>query len=261
MKPLPIRLRLTLWYGTMFASAAALLCAASLWMLQRSMDATEYHELQERADDVRVLLSRDAPDRGIQQLNDDFATIYTLKDAGKYIQVRDEQGNWIYRSERMIAENPDLPAPERLPKRGLIMEFRQGTHNVRLLSYPIVARGKHYSVQTGIAQDKSIVLLDSFRGKLLLLMPIVLLFAAAGGHVMSRKALHPVKVLSAEARRINDRNLDTRLPESRARDEISDLSRTLNQMLERIDKAFASVRTFTGNASHELRTPISLMRT
>lgn len=46
-----------------------------------------------------------------------------------------------------------------------------------------------------------------------------------------------------------------------AKDEISDLSRTLNQMLERIDKAFTSVRTFTGNASHELRTPISLLRT
>ena len=78
---------------------------------------------------------------------------------------------------------------------------------------------------------------------------------------MSRKALRPVAALAAEARCINDRNLDIRLPVPRAKDEISDLSHTLNQMLERIDKAFASVRTFTGNASHELRTPISLLRT
>ena len=78
---------------------------------------------------------------------------------------------------------------------------------------------------------------------------------------MSRKALQPVAALAREARRINDRNLDIRLPVPRAKDEISDLSRTLNQMLERIDKAFASVRAFTGNASHELRTPISLLRT
>jgi signal transduction histidine kinase len=78
---------------------------------------------------------------------------------------------------------------------------------------------------------------------------------------MSRKALRPVAELAREARRINDRNLDIRLPVSPATDEISDLSHTLNQMLERIDKAFASVRGFTGNASHELRTPISLLRT
>ena len=45
-----------------------------------------------------------------------------------------------------------------------------------------------------------------------------------------------------------------------AHDEISDPSRTLNQMLERIEKAFASVRAFAGNASHELRTPIALLR-
>jgi signal transduction histidine kinase len=70
-----------------------------------------------------------------------------------------------------------------------------------------------------------------------------------------------VAILAAETRRINDRNLDIRLPVHSAKDEVSDLALTLNRMLERIDKAFASVRTFTGNASHELRTPISLMRT
>jgi signal transduction histidine kinase len=119
----------------------------------------------------------------------------------------------------------------------------------------------HYSVQTGIALNKSMVLVANFRNSMLMLAPIVILLAAVGGHVMSRKALRPIAELASEARCINDRNLDIRLPVPRATDEISDLSHTLNQMLERIDKAFASVRTFTGNASHELRTPISLLRT
>jgi signal transduction histidine kinase len=132
---------------------------------------------------------------------------------------------------------------------------------VRVLAYPIEVRGKRYSVQTGMALNNSLALLASFRNNLLFLTPIVILLAAIGGHLMSRKALRPVAALAAEARRINDHNLETRLPVSRAKDEISDLSRTLNQMVERIDKAFASVRRFTGNASHELRTPISLLRT
>jgi heavy metal sensor kinase len=245
----------------MFASAAVLLCLASLWMLRRSVDETEYHELQERAEDVQLVLSHQSPDQNMQQVKDNFASIYELKDDGKYLQVRDEQGNWIFRSKRMIARNPDLPAPNQLPRQGLIAEFHQGTRYVRILSYPIQANGKLYSVQTGIALNKSMALLTIFRTNLLLLTPIVILLAAAGGHFMSRKALRPVAALAAEARTINDRNLDTRLPVPSAKDEISDLSRTLNQMLERIDKAFASVRTFTGNASHELRTPISLLRT
>jgi heavy metal sensor kinase len=261
MSPLPIRVRLTLWYFAMFATAAVLLCAASLWMLERSVDQSEYHELQERAEDVQLLLSHADPALDVQQLSNELNAIYELKDDGKYLQVRDESGNWLFRSKRMVAENPDLPAPGLLPKAGQIANFHQGTRFVRVLAYPIRARGMWYSVQTGIALNKSMVLEANFRNRLMLVAPVVILLAALGGHVMSRKALRPVAELATEARRINDRHLDIRLPVSRAKDEISDLSRTLNQMLERIDKAFASVRTFTGNASHELRTPISLLRT
>ena len=261
MRSLPIRLRLTLWYFAMFASASTLLCVTSLWMLQRSVDETAYHELQERADDVRAVLSHEGSGQNREQLSRDLATVYNLTDDGKYLQVRDEHGNWIFRSRRMIGENPNLPSPENLPKAGLIAEFRQGIHRVRTLAYPIEVRGERYSVETGISLDKSVALLANFRTNLLLLTPIVILLAAVGGHAMSRKALRPVATLATEVQRINDHNLDIRLPVPSARDEISNLSQTLNQMLERIDKAFASVRAFTGNASHELRTPIALLRT
>jgi heavy metal sensor kinase len=261
MKSLPIRIRLTLWYFAMFATAAITLSLSSLWMLQRSVDAAEYHELQERADDVQELLSHEDPVRSIDQVGSDFAAVYNLKDDGKYLQVRDEKGNWIFRSKRMITQNPDLPALNLIPKEGLIAEFHQGARYVCLLDYSVVAQGKRYSVQTGIAMNKPMALLASFRTQLLLMTPLVILLAAMGGHLMSRKALSPVALLAAEARRINDRNLDIRLPVLDSKDEISDLSQTLNQMLERIDRAFNSVRTFTGNASHELRTPISLLRT
>jgi len=261
MRPLPIRMRLTLWYFAMFSSAAALLSCTSFWMLRHSMDAAEYHELQERSDDVQLILQHENPARTIQQIGDDFAAIYTFKDDGKYLQVKDNQGNWIYRSKRMIAQNPDLQNPSRLRKEGVSAQFLQAGHNVRTESFPIFANGTSYSVQTGMSLDKSIALMGIYRTNLLLLTPIVILLAAVGGHLMSRKALRPVAALAAEARLIHDRNLDRRLPVPRAQDEIYDLSLTLNQMLERIDRAFASVRTFTGNASHELRTPISLLRT
>ncbi|MFC5863295.1 sensor histidine kinase [Acidicapsa dinghuensis] len=261
MKTAAIRIRLTFWYFAMFATAACLLSIASWWMLQRSVDATEYHDLQERAEDVQLLLLNEDPNRSIDELRQDFTQIYSIKDDGKWLQVADQDGRWIYRSRRMIAENPELPRPEQLPKMGVIAEFHQGTRYVRILAYPIQVRDKKYSVQTGIALNKSMALLKSFGADLLLLTPAMILFASLGGHWMSRKALRPVALLAAEARCINDRNLDRRLPVPQTQDEISDLSNTLNQMLERIDKAFASVRAFTGNASHELRTPITLLRT
>jgi signal transduction histidine kinase len=152
-------------------------------------------------------------------------------------------------------------APGALPPQGTVVEFHQGTRYVRALSYPVHANGHVYSVQTGIALNKSMVLLSVFRTQLLLLTPAVLILAAIGGHFMSRKALAPVAAIATEARRVNDRNLQIRLPITSTRDEISHLSETLNQMLERVELGVCSIRDFTANAAHELRTPLALIRT
>jgi heavy metal sensor kinase len=260
MKPLPIRLRLTLWYCAMFAAAACLLSLSSWWMLRQSLKATEYHELQERAEDVQLLLTQLGPRATVESLKQKFAEIYQVKDDGKYLQVLDQDGQWIYRSRRMIEEGLLPAAPGLLPPQGSLVEFHQGTRYVRVLAYPIRANGRAYSVETGIALNKSMVLLSAFGEQLLLLTPAVLILAAVGGHFMSRKALAPVAAIANQVRGINDRNLDIRLPVSVTADEISDLSKTLNQMLERVESGVRSIRDFTANAAHELRTPLALIR-
>jgi signal transduction histidine kinase len=77
---------------------------------------------------------------------------------------------------------------------------------------------------------------------------------------MSRKALIPIAAIAAEAQRINDKNLNIRLPELETRDELAALSLTLNQMLARIESGYQSIRSFTANAAHELRSPVALLR-
>jgi two-component system, OmpR family, heavy metal sensor histidine kinase CusS len=261
VKGLPIRLRLTLWYCAMFATAASLLSVSSWWMLRHSLMATEYHELQERAEDVQLLLVQLGPRVDAKVLQERFTDIYQVKDDGKYLQVLDQDGRWIFRSKRLVDEGLQPALPGALPARGTLTEFHQGTRFVRVLSYPIKANGRAYAVQTGIALNKSLVLLSVFRAQLLLLTPAVLLLAAIGGHFMSRKALAPVAAIATEARRINDRNLEIRLPIATTHDEISHLSETLNQMLERVELGVRSIRDFTANAAHELRTPLALIRT
>jgi heavy metal sensor kinase len=261
MRALPIRLRLTLWYCAMFAAAAVLLSVSSWWMLRRSLMATEYHELQERAEDVQLLLKQLGPHATLGSLQHKFSEIYQIKDDGKYLQIMDQDGNWLYRSKRMIDEGLRLEAPGDLPQQGTVVEFHQGTRYVMALAYAIHVNGRSYSVQTGIALNKSMALLSAFGTQLLLLTPAVLVVAAIGGHFMSRKALAPVAAIATEARRINDRNLDVRLPIAQTKDEIAHLSETLNQMLARVESGVRSIRDFTANAAHELRTPLALIRT
>ncbi len=262
MKPLPIRIRLTVWYSVMFATAALLLSLTNWWMLRRTIDATLHQDFEERVDDIRAQLRQFSTQPSAVPMQARFDAIYRFRDDGKWLQVLAADGTWIYRSQRMIAANPPLALPASLPSGSSTgSEFRHGTRLVRTFSTVIALEGRMYSVELGASLNKQQVLLHQFGLELLILTPLVLLAALIAGHAMSRKALEPVSLIALEARRISDRNLDLRLPVPPTDDEISHLSATLNNMLARIDAGYRSVRDFTANASHELRTPLARLRT
>ena len=75
-----------------------------------------------------------------------------------------------------------------------------------------------------------------------------------------RRALRPVREITAAAREITSYNLGRRLPVARTHDELEGLSVVLNGMIGRLDEAFQHSRRFTADASHELRTPLTIMR-
>ena len=261
MRSLPIRVRLTLWYSLAIAATLFIIGLVSLWIVHRAINNLEKNELQERVRGVRRFIESRPAGETLAELHEAITAAYNASHGNKWLQVIDEQGNWIYRSPHVAAVYPELVLPRQAPQQGYYFTYTAESFSVRALIAPIAVHGVHYTVQTGLTLNKTLAILSNLRIHLFLLITVGLLVSSIAGHFMSRKALRPVAALAAEARRINDRHLDIRLPVASARDEISDLSQTLNQMLERIDKAFASVRTFTGNASHELRTPISLLRT
>lgn len=80
------------------------------------------------------------------------------------------------------------------------------------------------------------------------------------GIALSRLALRPVRLIRETANRIGSDNLGERIPVSGVRDEISELARLLNQMFDRLESSFKQVRRFAAEASHELKTPLSLIR-
>lgn len=258
---LPIRIRLSISYFLIFSFAGILLCVASYWMARHSLYDTLGHELEEHIDDVHDFflargLSPDAPD-AVEQITSEFLA----KDDGKWLQIRLDGGPWTYRSRRMLITPHDLPRAAGLPVKGQFAEFGAGPKRVRTLTRAFQIDGHWVVVEAGSTLTKTDQTLAIFRNGLLIISPAIFLIAGLAGHLTSRRALNPVAAIAREAQRINDGNLQIRLPELKSNDELENLSRTLNEMLERIESGVRSVRDFTAYASHELRTPVALIRT
>ena len=91
-------------------------------------------------------------------------------------------------------------------------------------------------------------------------IPFVLLVATLGGLLLSQRTLRPVRRMIAQAAAISGQDLSRRLPVPKVVDEIQDLAFTLNSMLDRLQGSFLSQDRFVADASHQLLTPLSVMR-
>lgn len=94
-----------------------------------------------------------------------------------------------------------------------------------------------------------------------LCIPIALVVAASGGWLLGWRALRPLSAMAAQADRIDHRRLDERLPVPNPRDELGRLGTAFNRLLDRLVNTVHEQRRFMADASHELRTPVSIART
>jgi heavy metal sensor kinase len=94
----------------------------------------------------------------------------------------------------------------------------------------------------------------------LIAIPLLIAAAGAGGWFLARRGLAPVAALTTRAAAIGATNLHERLPVA-APDELGALATVLNDLLDRLERSFAQQRRFMADASHELRTPATIVRT
>src|SRR5262249_38162847 len=132
---------------------------------------------------------------------------------------------------------------------------------LRVLTTTLRIQDQDYTVLLATAIGQTQQAVTRFGWLLLGSFPVALCLAAVGGYVMSRRALAPVDEITNTARSISAQNLSQRLTSLKTGDELQRLSETLNAMMERLEASFQQIHQFTADASHELRTPIALIRT
>lgn len=270
--PSSLRARLTLWYSLFLGIPLVAFAIASYYIFGRAFD--------ERTDrfigDAVAAFSSEVTSERRSALTNDEAIRQALAEVrfrDLYLVVADTSGRRIAET----LEPPEDPPPHTWPSADAIarisaeianhnrsipwgVTFKAGERSYRLLWRMLVVHGQRY----GIAGMYSLEMSDEMRSRIrrlfYLSIPLLVLAATSGGYMLAKRSLAPVAAMAERAAEISETNLQARLPIGGGA-ELVGLGRVVNDLLERLERSFEQQRRFMADASHELRTPVTIVRT
>ena len=256
----PLRVRLTAWYLVVLCFSLAILGLTIFWGAKRNLSRIVDDDLRARLAATRSFMAEQIPNDPTQDLQDEFQEFSASQPGGELLQIRDSSGNWLFRSASMQKFGPTSQSSDSLKKdsSGNVIET---VNSLRLITGTAEVKGRTYIVQIATDTTKYALFLQQLKWLLLISTPLAIGLALAGGYWLSSRALKPVREITEDAKLIGAEALSQRLDEPQTADEMQFLAETLNAMLARIETSVRRIAQFTEDASHELRTPVSIIRT
>ena len=244
-KQMRLRDRMTLWYTTLAVITVAAFSAAVYFMTGYAL-----REMLEK----NVRLSQE---QIIAQIENENGLLSYENDvpisAGSLYFITEENGSELY------SYGADITLFDQVPYAPGTFRTIAGTW---LLLDSQVTQVDHFRLRVRVAASLATNqrVLSAMRLIFLIAIPVVTLLALLGGRFIAGRSLRPIQKIIQSANAIRDGDLTARVPPAPARDELGELTDTLNGMLESLETTFNREKRFTSDASHELRTPVAVMR-
>ena len=249
MRRLSVKTRMTLWFTGMMAAVAALVLALLLVVSSTVVSRTAMENLSQT---VRASLSEVKGEDGELRLSSGFQFYQNEV----YLLVYSQQ-------EALLAgQLPSFFTGIQEPfQNGVTRSVATGQGDSYVLDFwvpfgwetGVWVRGVTVAGE-GAQTGRNVVVLAAVA------LPLLLVLAGAGGYLIARRAFRPLDQMAATASAISQgSDLSARIPVSKRDDEFSRLAGTFNQMLERLERSFQAEEQFAADASHELRTPVSVI--
>lgn len=197
-----------------------------------------------------------------------------------YIQIADSTGTIVWRSKNL--EQDTLPCPKVYPqilqtdssdKKNIDSPFltkQTNSNNKDYIFSDIVINGEQVRLLVKFSENALISVgyvlsdIELTMNKLFVIQiiafPFILLISIIGGLLLSKLSMRPIDDIIKRADDISATNLSLRIPEINSKDEVGHLTRTLNQMIDRLENSFNQIKKFTSDVSHELRTPLTILQ-
>lgn len=245
-----VRVRTTLAVVAITGVAAALGAWALVASLGSSLTEGLLDVAESRADEVAEMIE----DRGIAP-----ADLVLPEEEDRYVHVLDAAGEVVAASKEAPRLPPQVPGDEDEPLTDVAGRESRDDDETELFDV-VAERAGSWTV---VVSQESTEVSDSeeaLTASLYVAVPVVMLAVGLATWAVVGRALAPVAAIRAEADRITATRLDSRVPQPSSRDEVSELARTMNAMLERLEQAYDRQRRLVSDASHELRSPATAIR-
>lgn len=257
MHALSVRAKLMFLYFLVTFTGLLLFGLMSFGVLQYTLLQAKKTHLQGREDRLLSLLSENSARKDPVSLEEELRNYALVTHEGNLFAIHNLDGTPLFPSKSIA---PDWPLPKgedcaRPVFRSSILDPQPAMmmcHIIQLNGHPV-------RLHIGGSLEEEVNILKKYRNALLLLMPGLLILSSLCGYFLSGHALKPVDRMTRVALGIGIGNLSERLPVPQAKDEIQQLAIAWNQLLARLDAAVSRLSQFSADASHDLRTSITVI--
>jgi heavy metal sensor kinase len=255
-----VRTRLTFWYAGVLALSLIVFAVLVYYAAAGIFYARQDELLHSTAETVASAYVQELEEEdSMAKANE--VVLAQMVFPNRYVEVADAEGHVVAWSSNLAGHLLTVP-----PQTRSEASQRGGSfvvlNNLRVAVVPL---SQDQSKQLGfaiVAEPLSVVDegLRRLRRAFSAGVPLILLLASLGGYFLSRKSLAPIALMNQQTQRITAENLSAQLDVANPRDEVGQLAMTINALLARLDTAFQEQKRFVADASHELRTPIAVLR-
>ena len=252
-----IRLRLTAWHTLVFGGILVLFAAGTSAFLVFTLNRQINDNLKEDLEIVEQFLSQ-SPE-GSYVVDTHTAPVSPLE---RYLEVWSQDRRLLYRSPTL--GSGQLGGPPDSVEFGGGMVIQSVIHadgsRWRVATVTVTPHRQPVFVRLAVSEEELYSDIRRFVTVLAAGVPMGLFMVALSGYMLARRALHPMAAMASRASRIGVTNLKERIPVRSPRDELGHLATAFNSLLDRVEQSFEELERFTADASHELRSPLTAMR-
>ena len=255
-----LKTRITVWYISLSTLILVCLGVALYLIISHSMMNERRSLIAQDLEKIPHVAQRYG-NRGVNRLLDEAQEEIPLKPSEEFVQIFGANGESIATSQNLKGKGlpfrPDLAnsAPSQFATVAISGDAAPallGATKIDINGQPCVV-----VVAASLANVRSIQ--SRLMATLLLSIPAAILLSMVGGALLARQAIEPLDRMTSTAQKISADRMNERIQLEGADIELRRLAESFNEMLERLDQSFKQIRQFTADASHELRTPVTIL--